>query len=209
MTARSGDEGATRGEVERWIELARCASASDEADQLDSLLELALAEERRGTRRIWVAPQLSRAPRDSVRVALGVLAKTSELRVVAAGIEPPALSSADWLRLAEDAATADAISEGRIELAFRSLPAHAEQFVAALRAAWSGDAIAPGSPAEAFEFELHPLPARRAGPPLFVACASREDAARAREAGIGVVVRDADAARDEAGDALVSVELLR
>ncbi|MEZ4214948.1 MAG: hypothetical protein R3E88_00590 [Myxococcota bacterium] len=204
----------TASDAEPWIEIAPAESARGEAEQVDALFARAARAARAaagGLPRLWIAPALgsAHAPREALRIATGVLAREPGLRVVAADVAAPDGEGAAWLRLAEDVATADAIAGGRLELAFRSLPRDGASLVARLRAAWAGEPVAAREGESGAEVEVHPAPARRGGPPLWLRCASAREVASAHAAGIGAVVDDARVAPPGERVALVRREVLR
>ena len=166
-----------------WFELLPCAEGSDEADQLDRLLEQAAAVTAGGCARIWVSvrPGLA-AVNDALRLALAVALRCEGVRVVAAG-----LVFEHWIRLAEDAATADAACGGRMELAFRAPPQ--EGPLESMRGAWAGARVRvePGAGAEPATIEVHPRPVRRDGPPLWSLVSDESEAQLAGELELGAV----------------------
>jgi len=127
------------------------------------------------------------AQSESLRLAVAVSLHCEGLRVVASG-----LRSSSWIRLAEDAATADGLCGGRLELAFDELPDAG--VVERLRGAWSGARVElPG--ADGQSIEVHPRPVRREGPPLWAAVASPAEAGRAARLDLGSIVGDPASAR--------------
>lgn len=176
---------------ESWFLLAPQPSAHAEAALQDRLLAAMRAAAEAGCERVWLsAPRGFAAEQESLRLAVSVALHCASLRVVAAG-----LRRASWIRLAEDAATADGLCGGRLELAFEELPDAA--MLARLREAWSGapvlldsdPASEPGG-ADRQRIELHPRPVRPDGPPLWAEASSPEQAARAAELELGAIVAD-------------------
>lgn len=185
--------------LEPWFSLETALDATAEAAQLELLLAGAALAESSGCRRIWVEAQPGTAlPADSLRLALAVAARTDSLRVVAAEIRlaaSPGVSDASrsWIRLAEDAATADGICGGRLELAFAALPESGATIVARLRDAWSGSPIDLGDGGA--PIEIYPRPCTRDGPKLWtrVDSVAALDAAAAFD--VAVVISDAEVAQ--------------
>lgn len=185
---------------ESWFLLASQRSSSAEAAQHDRLLAAARAAETAGCGRVWLsAPRGLAAQNDSMRLAVAVALHCEGLRVVAAG-----LRSTSWIRLAEDAATADGLCGGRLELAFEGLPDAG--VLERLRHAWSGARVAVHDGGEDAQWiEVHPRPVCRDGPPLWAVAASPAEAARAAELDLGAIVSDPASALahfEAAGDAM-------
>ena len=110
------------------------------------------------------------------------------VRVVATGIRVPS-----WIRLVEDAATADGLCGGRLELAFGELPDR--DTLARLRDAWSG---APVRLDADDRIELYPRPVHRDGPARWTEVADAAEAVRAAELELGAIVAEPALARAHA-----------
>jgi len=166
--------------------LRACASAAAEAEQLASLVAAARVEAGRGTSRVWISTaQAPGAADGALRLALAVAMGCEGLSVVAAGLAP-----GSWLRLAEDAATADGLCGGRLELAFARLPD--SSLLERLRLAWSG---APVEANAGSLVEIHPRPARPGGPALWSVVSSEAEAIVAAGLELGVIAEDPVSAR--------------
>lgn len=132
---------------------------------------------------------LPAAPGDALACAAHAAAASRRIGIAAPGL---ALPSARVLRLAEDAATADGVAAGRLEVGLLAGDvADLEVGLAALRAAWSEAPPAEGLP------DVHPKPARPGGPPAWWgdAPAEREVARLAVRLGVGLVADDLARAR--------------
>jgi alkanesulfonate monooxygenase SsuD/methylene tetrahydromethanopterin reductase-like flavin-dependent oxidoreductase (luciferase family) len=193
--------------TESWFPLEAQRSAQREAAQIDRLLRAASAAAADGGERVWLsAPRDMAAENDSLRLAVAVALHCETLRVVATG-----LRSESWIRLAEDAATADGLCGGRLELAFEAVPEVSA--LERLRAAWSGAPveIPANAHSEAVTIEVHPRPVRRDGPPLWVEAPGPAEAARAVDLDLGAIVSDVSSARaglEAAGGDLARVAIV-
>ena len=176
-----------------------------------NLAELARRAERLGYRSLWTFQRLL-APAGAnlapvyksvldPMVSLGFLAAaTTSIRLGVAVVNHPFASP---LLLAKQAATVDVLSGGRLDLGIGSgwLPeeftgsgavmerrgARADEYVAALRALWSG---APGYHGEFFTIPAgrqDPSPVQRPGPPVLIGGMSRAAMERAGRIGDGWV----------------------
>jgi probable F420-dependent oxidoreductase len=176
-----------------------------------NLAELARRAERLGYRSLWTFQRLL-APAGAnlapvyksvldPMVSLGFLAAaTTSIRLGVAVVNHPFASP---LLLAKQAATVDVLSGGRLDLGIGSgwLPeeftgsgagmerrgARADEYVAALRALWSG---APGYQGEFFTIPAgrqDPPPVQRPGPPVLIGGMSRAAMERAGRIGDGWV----------------------
>jgi alkanesulfonate monooxygenase SsuD/methylene tetrahydromethanopterin reductase-like flavin-dependent oxidoreductase (luciferase family) len=176
------------------------------ADQLASLPELAVQAESLGFEML-VVPELLSAD-GGVPAALpacaAAAAVTRTLRI-ATGLL--ALPLHHPLRVAEDAATLDGLSGGRLELGV-GLGAEADAFggfglalhergrrfeeaLEVLRRAWrAGPVRFEGEHFRCGEIEVHPKPVQPDGPPLWVGARSAEALARAADLAVGVVVEE-------------------
>jgi probable F420-dependent oxidoreductase len=176
-----------------------------------NLAELARRAERLGYRSLWTFQRLL-APAGAnlapvyksvldPMVSLGFLAAaTTSIRLGVAVVNHPFASP---LLLAKQAATVDVLSGGRLDLGIGSgwLPeeftgsgvgmerrgARADEYVAALRALWTG---APGYQGEFFTIPAgrqDPPPVQRPGPPILIGGMSRAAMERAGRIGDGWV----------------------
>jgi probable F420-dependent oxidoreductase len=176
-----------------------------------NLAELARRAERLGYRSLWTFSRLL-APRgvdlapvyQSVLdplVSLGFLASaTSSIRLGVATVSHPFASP---LLLAKQAATVDVLSGGRLDLGIGSgwlteeftgsgasmarRGARADEYVAALRALWSGSGGYQGTFFSIPPGRQDPAPVQRPGPPVLIGGMSRAAMERAGRIGDGWV----------------------
>jgi len=174
-----------------------------------NLTELGRRAERLGYRSLWTfqrlltpasaaLPPVYRSVLDPL-VSLGYLAAaTSSIRLGVAVVNHPFASP---LLLAKQAATVDVLSGGRLDLGIGNgwLPeeftgsgaalagrgARAEEYVAALRALWSGDRGYHGSFYEIPPGRQDPPPVQRPGPPILLGGMSEAAMERAGRVGDG------------------------
>jgi alkanesulfonate monooxygenase SsuD/methylene tetrahydromethanopterin reductase-like flavin-dependent oxidoreductase (luciferase family) len=212
----------TPSTIEPWFSLNTSAGSLDanaEADQLDLLLAGVECAVERGCERVWLEgfDGLEQSS-DSIRLALWVAGQVASVRVVATGIRversPKNDEARTWIRLAEDAATADGLCGGRLELAFADTSDDLAETVSLLREAWSGARISLGDGGD--PIEIHPRPGRADGPMLWARVTSAESAEAALVAEVGAILSSATLARDglpsvyladEADEAEVAVAL--
>ena len=174
-----------------------------------NLTEFARRAERLGYRSLWTFQRLlapTSAPLAPVYrsvldplVSLGYLAAaTSSIRLGVAVVNHPFASP---LLLAKQAATVDVLSGGRLDLGIGNgwLPeeftgsgatlagrgARAEEYVAALRALWSGDMGYHGTFYDIPPGRQDPPPAQRPGPPILLGGMSERAMERAGRIGDG------------------------
>jgi len=165
------------------------------------------AAEARGVDVVWLSerPFAGGAPLPAAfPVAAAVAAATSRVRI---GVGPLALALHHPLRVAEDAASVDGLSAGRLELGLglgeneRAFDAFAvataervarfEEGVALLRAAFEeGPIDLAGRFCDARGLDVQPKPVQPGGPPLWLAADSAAAAARAGRIGDGLLCRD-------------------
>jgi probable F420-dependent oxidoreductase len=176
-----------------------------------NLAELGQRAERLGYRSLWTFQRLL-VPADTdlppvyqsvldPLVSLGYLAAaTSTIRLGVAVVNHPFQSP---LLLAKQAATIDVLSGGRLDLGIgngwlageftgsgtpmRHLGARADEFVAALRALWTGDCGFAGTYFEVPPGRQDPPPVQRPGPPVLIGGMSRAAMDRAGRVGDGWV----------------------
>jgi len=126
---------------------------------------------------------------DALACAAHAAAASRSIGIAAPGLVLP---SRRVLRVAEDAATADGVAAGRLEVGLlASDAADLEVGLTALRAAWSQAPPAEGMP------DVHPKPASPGGPPAWWGDAppAREAARLAVRLGVGLIASDVDRAR--------------
>ncbi|MEN8158674.1 MAG: LLM class flavin-dependent oxidoreductase [Myxococcota bacterium] len=180
------------------------APAAAAAEQLAELAALAEQVEALGFDLLVVPELLSAeggAP-SALPVCAAAAAASRTLRI-ATGLL--ALPLHHPLRVAEDAATLDALSGGRLELgvglgaevdafggmglALRERAARFEEALEVLRRAWrTGPVRFEGEHFRCGDVEVHPKPVQPDGPPLWVGVRSAEALGRAAALGVGVVV---------------------
>jgi alkanesulfonate monooxygenase SsuD/methylene tetrahydromethanopterin reductase-like flavin-dependent oxidoreductase (luciferase family) len=180
------------------------AKASVSAEQLARLPALAVQAESLGFDLFVVPERLSAA--GGVPAALpacaAAAAATGRIRI-ATGLL--ALPLHHPLRVAEDAATLDALSGGRFELGvglgaeveafggfgldLRERATRFEEALEVVRRAWAdGPVRFEGRHFRCGEVEVHPKPVQTGGPPLWLGARSADALARAAKLGVGVVV---------------------
>lgn len=183
------------------------APAEAASERLASLPALAAEVEAHGFD-LLVIPELLSADGGApaaLPVCAAAAAATRRLRL-ATGLL--ALPLHHPLRVAEDAATLDTLSGGRLELgvglgaeveAFGGFglslgerAARFEEALEVLRRAWrAGPVRFEGEHFRCGDIEVHPKPLQPGGPPLWVGTRGPEALVRAAEAGVGVVVEAA------------------
>jgi probable F420-dependent oxidoreductase len=176
-----------------------------------NLAELAQRAERLGYRSLWTFQRLLAPPGANLApvyrsvldpmVALGYLAAaTSSIRLGVAVVNHPFLSP---LLLAKQAATVDVLSGGRLDLGIGSgwlaeeftgsgvsmarRGERADEYVAALRALWSGSGGYQGTFFTIPPGRQEPAPVQRPGPPVLIGGMSRAAMERAGRIGDGWV----------------------
>jgi alkanesulfonate monooxygenase SsuD/methylene tetrahydromethanopterin reductase-like flavin-dependent oxidoreductase (luciferase family) len=184
---------------------ARVAATSDDAARLHrEILEHAMTAEALGVDVAWVAERPT-DPRSVLPAALlvcaAIAARTRRLRVATALLPLPLHHP---LRVAEDAATLDGISNGRFELGVglgsdpEGLPGYgiatgerAERFeeaVALIRQAWQdGPVRFEGRHFRCSDVEVTPKPVQRPGPPIWVGAGIPAAQQRAARLGAGLL----------------------
>jgi len=180
------------------------ASAGEAAARLGELPDVARQAESLGFDLLVVPERLSAeggAPA-ALPACAAAAAATERIRV-ATGLL--ALPLHHPLRVAEDAATLDALSGGRFELgvglgaeveAFagfgldaRERAARFEEALAVVRRAWrEGPVGFEGRHFRCTDVEVHPKPVQAGGPPLWLGARSGDALARAAALGVGVVL---------------------
>jgi alkanesulfonate monooxygenase SsuD/methylene tetrahydromethanopterin reductase-like flavin-dependent oxidoreductase (luciferase family) len=174
-----------------------------DAALLAALLDHAAAAEEAGAAVAWVAERPTE-PGALIAAALPVCAalaaRTRRLRIGTAVLPLPLHHP---LRVAEDAATLDGLSDGRFELgvglgadaeaaggfgvAAGERAARLEEAVALIRAAWGEQALAfEGRHHSVSGVEVHPRPAQRPGPPLWIGAGAPDAQRRAARLGTGL-----------------------
>jgi probable F420-dependent oxidoreductase len=176
-----------------------------------NLAELGRRAERLGYRSLWTFSRLLAPPGANLApvyqsvldpmVSLGFLASaTSAIRLGVATVSHPFASP---LLLAKQAATVDVLSGGRLDLGIGSgwlteeftgsgtsmarLGARADEYVAALRALWSGSRGYQGTFFSIPPGRQDPAPVQRPGPPVLIGGMSRAAMERAGRIGDGWV----------------------
>jgi probable F420-dependent oxidoreductase len=176
-----------------------------------NLAELGRRAERLGYRSLWTFSRLLAPPGANLApvyqsvldpmVSLGFLASaTSSIRLGVATVSHPFASP---LLLAKQAATVDVLSGGRLDLGIGSgwlteeftgsgasmarLGARADEYVAALRALWSGSGGYQGAFFSIPAGRQDPAPVQRPGPPVLIGGMSRAAMERAGRIGDGWV----------------------
>ena len=176
-----------------------------------NLAELAQRAERLGYRSLWTFQRLLAPPGANLApvyrsvldplVALGYLAAaTSSIRLGVAVVNHPFLSP---LLLAKQAATVDVLSGGRLDLGIGSgwlaeeftgsgasmarRGERADEYVAALRALWTGSGGYQGTFFTIPPGRQEPAPVQRPGPPVLIGGMSRAAMERAGRIGDGWV----------------------
>ncbi len=176
----------------------------------DELLAHAAAAEARGVDLVWISERPF-VPGARIPAALPLCAalavRTTRVRI---GAGPLALPLYHPLRVAEDIATLDGLSGGRIELALglggageafagfgverRGRGDRLEEGMALLRAAWSGEPIRfAGRHHSVSDVSVSPRPLQRPGPPVWVGAAAGAAVRRAARLGAGLLATEAAA----------------
>lgn len=172
-----------------------------------AIVDHARAAEARGADLVWLSerPFAGTAPLPAAfPLAAAIAATTTRSRI---GVGPLALALYHPLRVAEDAASVDGLSAGRLELGLglgeneRAFDAFAvataervarfEEGLGLLRAAFEDGPIGiAGRFCDAQGLEVHPNPVQSGGPPLWLAADSPAAAARAGRLADGLLCRD-------------------
>jgi probable F420-dependent oxidoreductase len=198
-----------------------------------NLAELARRAERLGYRSLWTFQRLLAPPGAKLApvyrsvldpmVSLGYLAAaTSSIRLGVAVINHPFLSP---LLLAKQAATVDVLSGGRLDLGIGSgwlaeeftgsgasmarRGERADEYVAALRALWTGSGGYQGTFFTIPPGRQDPAPVQRPGPPVLIGGMSRAAMERAGRIGDGWVTASSADLSGIAGSAKVVQEAAR
>lgn len=179
-------------------------AGGDVATLYESLLDHAAAAEALGVDLVWVSERPfvpgARVPA-ALPVCAGLAARTERIRI---GVGPLALPLYHPLRVAEDAATLDGLSGGRLELALglggvglaflgfgverRDRGERLEEGVALLRAAFTGGEIAfAGRHHSVSGVAVSPVPVQAPGPPLWVGAGAAAAVRRAARVGAGLL----------------------
>jgi alkanesulfonate monooxygenase SsuD/methylene tetrahydromethanopterin reductase-like flavin-dependent oxidoreductase (luciferase family) len=186
-------------------------AAGEAAERLAELPAFAAAVEAAGFELLVVPERLSAAGGfpSALPVCAAAAAATTRLRI-ATGLL--ALPLHHPLRIAEDAATLDALSAGRFELGVglgaelelfggfgldpRERAARFEEALEVVRRAWGdGPVRFAGRHFRCGEIEVHPKPVQAGGPPLWLGARTPDALARAAQLGCGAVLeRDTDPA---------------
>ncbi len=178
--------------------------AGEAAARLAELPALAAAAEARGFDLLVVPERLSAAGGfpAALPVCAAAAAATTRLRI-ATGLL--ALPLHHPLRVAEDAATLDALSAGRFELGVglgaevemfggfgldpRERAARFEEALEVVRRGWAdGPVRFAGRHFRCGDVEVHPKPVQAGGPPLWLGARGPDALARAAQLGLGVVL---------------------
>lgn len=183
------------------------ARAGDAAARLHrEIVAHVRAAEARGADLVWLSerPFSAGAPLPAAfPLAAAIAAATTRVRI---GVGPLALALHHPLRVAEDAASVDGLSSGRLELGLglganeRAFDAFAvataervarfEEGVRLLRAAFADSPIGEsGRFCDARGLDVHPKPVQEGGPPLWLAADSAAAAARAGRLADGLLCR--------------------
>lgn len=173
-------------------------AAADPSAARRALLERAARCESLGIDLVWIRER-SGSP---LALCAAVAARTVRLRIATAVVPLPLHHP---LRVAEDAATVDALSDGRLELGI-GLGADAERVrgfglragergdrleeaLEVLRGAWGDRPLSHAGSFHRFDgVEVHPKPARAGGPPLWLGVRGTAGAERAARLGLGALV---------------------
>jgi len=172
---------------------------------LDALIERAAVAEAGGVDVVWLAERPTE-PGAAVAAALpmcaAIAARTTRLRVGTAVLPLPLHHP---VRVAEDAATLDLLSGGRLELgvglgsdpgAMAGVGIDAgdragrlEEAIALMRAAWGNEPLAfRGRHFTVEDVAVHPKPVQAGGPPLWVGARAEAAQRRAARLGCGLIV---------------------
>jgi hypothetical protein len=135
-------------------------------------VELAVRAESAGVGAVWITAGEDTADHDLLQAVAQVAAVTRSVAIVAAGLAWP---PASWLRAAEDLATLDALSGGRLEVALQLTPPLTAEGLAAaaedlelVRLGWSAGPVEHESPRHRVDgVDVHPKPLRPHGPPVW------------------------------------------
>ena len=170
----------------------------------DALLAHVVAAEASGVDLVWISERPF-VPGAQIPAALPLCAAlavcTQRVRL---GAGPLALPLYHPLRVAEDAATLDGLSGGRIELALglggagqaftgfgvpsRGRGDRLEEGIALMRAAWSGEPVSfDGRHHTVSDVSISPRPVQRPGPPLWVGATANAAVCRAARLGAGLL----------------------
>jgi alkanesulfonate monooxygenase SsuD/methylene tetrahydromethanopterin reductase-like flavin-dependent oxidoreductase (luciferase family) len=183
---------------------------ADASDVYGSILEHAVSAEAHGVDLVWISERPfvrgARLPA-ALPLCAALAARTQRLRI---GVGPLALPLYHPLRVAEDAATLDGLSNGRIELALglggadqafsgfgissRGRGDRLEEGFALVRAAWTGEAVTfAGRHHTVSGVAVSPRPTQRPGPPLWVGAGTDTAVRRAARLGAGLLALEPDA----------------
>jgi len=176
------------------------------------LLAHAAGAEAAGVDVLWVAerPFARNALLPAALPVCAALAMRTRRVRIATGALPLPLHHP--LRVAEDAASLDVLSGGRLELGVglgggaegawgfgipdRERAGRLEEAVTLLRRSWSGEAVAfEGRHFAVGDVVVHPRPVQRPHPPLWIAARAEAALRRAARLGTGLLTDDAGAAR--------------
>jgi alkanesulfonate monooxygenase SsuD/methylene tetrahydromethanopterin reductase-like flavin-dependent oxidoreductase (luciferase family) len=173
----------------------------------EALFAHVAAAEARGVDLVWISERPF-VPGARIPAALPLCAalavRTTRVRL---GAGPLALPLYHPLRVAEDAATLDGLSAGRIELALglggagqaftgfgvssRGRGDRLEEGIALMRAAWSGEPVSfEGRHHTVSDVSISPRPVQQPGPPLWVGATAGAALRRAARLGAGLLATD-------------------